>query len=371
LKRLVLLGGGHAHVGVLRGLADAPDKGWEITLVTPFRWFTYSGMVPGYFAGHYEVDDCSIDLGRLAARARAKAVFTSASLVSLRAREVICANATVIPYDVLSIDVGSSPPVAKVKGAEQHAIMMRPLENAMKAWNRVLSRTRDGKVGAVTLVGAGAAGVELALAMEYRFRKEMGEAPPHVRIITDAASAVPEFPLGARNRLRRRLMRQRIGLHVASAVTEVGPDSVRTQHGHEFASEAVFWTAGSAAHGWIGDSGFATDEQGFLLTNDFLQSVSHPDVFAAGDCATQQGRALPKAGVFAVRAAAILAVNLRAALEGGPFLRYVTDKRYLALVSTGERHAVGVWNGISWEGDWVWRWKDRIDRRFVARDSAS
>jgi pyridine nucleotide-disulfide oxidoreductase family protein len=371
LKRLVLLGGGHAHVEVLRDLADAPDKGWEVTLVTPFRWFIYSGMVPGYFAGHYEVDDCSIDLGGLAARAHAKAVFTYASLVSPAAREVICANATVIPYDVLSMDVGSVPASAKVKGVEQHAIMVRPLEKAMKAWNRVLARAREGKIGAVTLVGAGAAGVELAFAMEYRFRQEMGEAPPHVRIITDAPSAVPEFPLGARSRLRRRLVRRNIGLHVASEVTEVGPESVRTQHGHEFASEAVFWTAGSAAHDWIGDSGFATDDRGFLLTNDFLQSVSHPDVFAAGDCATQQGRALPRAGVFAVRAGPLLAANLRAALEGGPLQRYVTGKRYLALVSTGERHAVGVWNSFSWEGDWVWRWKDRIDRRFVARYSAT
>jgi selenide,water dikinase len=367
----VLLGGGHAHVEVLRDLAEAPDKGWDVTLVTPFRWFIYSGRVPGYFAGHYEVDDCSIDLGSLAARARAKAVFTSASLVSPAAREVICANATVIPYDVLSMDVGSSPAAAKVKGVEQHAIMLRPLEKAMKAWSRVLARAREGKIGAVTLVGAGAAGVELALAMEYRFRKEMGEAPPHVRIITDAASAVPEFAPGARNRLRRRLMRRGIGLHASNAVSEVGPASVRTEHGHEFASEAVFWTAGSAAHDWIGDCGFATDARGFLLTNDFLQSVSHPNVFATGDCATQQGRALPKAGVFAVRAARLLAANLRAALEAGPLLPYVTGKRYLALVSTGERHAVGVWNGFSWEGDWVWRWKDRIDRRFVERYSAA
>jgi pyridine nucleotide-disulfide oxidoreductase family protein len=371
LKRLVLLGGGHAHLEVLHDLARAPEKGWEVTLITPFRWFIYSGMVPGYFAGHYEIDDCSIDLGGLAARAHAKALFTSATLVSPAAREVVCANATVVPYDVLSMDVGASGAAAGVKGVEQHAVLLRPLEKAMKAWNRVLSRAREGKIGAVTLVGAGAAGVELALAMEYRFRTEMGEAPPHVRIITDAAAAVPEFALGARNRLRRRLMRRRIGLHVANGVTEVGPDWVRTQHGHEFASESVFWTVGPAAHDWIGDSGFATDERGFLLTNDFLQSVSHPDVFAAGDCATQRGRALPKAGVFAVRAGPLLAANLRAALEGGPLLPYLTGKRYLALVSTGERHAVGVWNGFSWEGDWVWRWKDRIDRRFVARYSAS
>jgi selenide,water dikinase len=150
-------------------------------------------------------------------------------------------------------------------------------------------------------------------------------------------------------------------------VTEVGPDYVRLEQGLEFASEAVFWATGGTAPEWIRESGFETDERGYLLTNDYLQSVSHPDVFAAGDCQTQQGRKHAKAGVFAVRAAPTLAKNLRSALAGEPLTGFTTSARFLALVSTGSRHAVGVWNGFSWEGSWVWQWKDRIDRRFIAR----
>src|SRR5439155_24627063 len=132
--------------------------------------------------------------------------------------------------------------------------------------------------------------------------------------------------------------------------------------GLEFATDAVIWTAGARAPDWIRDSGLAHDESGFLLVDERLQSTSHPGVFGAGDCTSRVGRALPKAGVFAVRAAPTLAANLLAALRGAPLVAHDARRRYLALVSTGKRHAVGTWNGLAWQGGWVWRWKDRIDR---------
>jgi selenide,water dikinase len=273
----------------------------------------------------------------------------------------------VVAYDVLSLDVGSQPLIAGARGVEKHAIAIRPLEKMLKGWSDVLVRARDGRIGAITVVGGGAGGVELALAMEYRLRQELGLAWAHVRLITDLPRIVPDFPPGARQRLEKKFARRNVGLHLDSAVTEVGPDYVRLEQGLEFASEAVFWATGGTAPEWIRESGFATDDRGYLLTNDYLQSVSHPDVFAAGDCQTQQGRKHAKAGVFAVRAAPTLAKNLRATLAGEPLTGFTTNARFLALVSTGSRHAVGVWNGLSWQGSWVWQWKDRIDRRFIAR----
>jgi selenide,water dikinase len=367
VKRLVLVGGGHAHIEVLRDLVLNPDESIRVTLVTPYPWMTYSGMIPGLIAGHYEIDDLTVDLKSLCERARVELIPTLATLVSTRAREVICSNGTVLPYDLLSLDVGSQPRIGGARGVEKHAIVIRPLERMLKGWSDVLVRARDGRIGAITVVGGGAAGVELALAMEFRLRQELGLAWAHVRLISDASRIVPEFPPGARQRLERKFARRNVGLHLASAVTEIGPDYVRTEQGLEFASEAVFWATGGTAPEWIRDSGFSTDAAGYLLTNDYLQSVSHPDVFAAGDCQSQEGSKHAKAGVFAVRAAPTLAKNLRASLAGQPLTGFTTPARYLALLSTGNRHAVGVWNGFSWEGGWAWQWKDRIDRQFIAR----
>ncbi len=367
MKRLVLAGGGHAHIEVLRDLAEHPDHGRDVTLVTPTPALIYTGMVPGFIAGHYEIDDCTIDLMALARRAHAGVVLTTAALVSTSPRELICSNGTVLPYDVLSLDVGSQPFIGASQGVERHAILLRPLQKAIKGWSDVLVRARDGRIGAVTVVGGGAAGVELALAMEYRLRQELGLASAHVRIISNASQLVPEFPQRARRLLVRKFVRRNIGMHLGQTVTELGPDYVRLEHGLEFASDAVFWATGAHAQEWIRDSGLATDERGYLLVNDFLQSTSHAEVFGVGDCATPQSGPLPKAGVFAVRAAPLLAANLSAALDGKPLQAFVASPKYLALLSTGNRHAVGVWDRFSWQGGWAWRWKDRVDRRFVAR----
>ncbi|MGE0356904.1 MAG: FAD-dependent oxidoreductase [Burkholderiales bacterium] len=366
MKRLVLLGGGHAHVHVLKSIGDAPDPSVSVTLVTPFARQVYSGMVPGHLAGHYALDDCAIALEPLAERARARVVLSTASLVSASMREVIAANGEVVPYDVLSIDIGSLPFTGSVRGLE-HAVAVRPLERFLEGWERVLGRARRGEVNAVSLVGGGAAGVELAFALEHRLRRESGGAAPHVRILTDARSIVPEYGAAIRGRLLRLAAERNVGVHPGSPVVEVGPGYLRLKDNIEFATDATFWAAGSAAPALFRDSGLRTDDRGYLAVNDFMQSVSHPEVFGAGDCATSVQNPRPKAGVFAVRAGPALAANLRAVLHGGPLERHVTSRRFLALISCGNRHAVGAWGPLSFEGGWVWKWKDRIDRGFLAR----
>ena len=367
MKRLVLLGGGHAHVHVLKAIGEALDPGVSVTLVTPVDRQVYSGMLPGYVAGHYALDACAIALAPLAHRARALVVRSAATLVNPSMREVICANGEIVPYDVLSIDVGSRVHVGSAQGVAEHAIAVRPLERFVAGWDRVLAQARAGGLNAVSIVGGGAAGIELAFAMEQRFRGELGAAAPHVRVLTDASVLLPEYAAAVRARLLRQAQRRGIGMHAGSPVAEVGPGFLRLKDHITFASDAAFWVAGAAAHGFLRESGLRTDERGFLAVNDFQQSVSHPEVFGSGDCATNLDNPRPKAGVFAVRAGPALAANLMAALHGGPLARHVSPRRFLALVSCGARYAVGVYGPLSFEGGWVWRWKDRIDRGFIAR----
>jgi selenide,water dikinase len=367
VKRLVLLGGGHAHIEVLRSLALQPMPGVETTLITPHHRLLYTGMIPGVIAGHYALADAAIDLVKLAASAKANLILTTASLVRPIERVVMCADASSMPYDVLSVDVGSCPVIGEALGVEQHAVVMRPLEGLVRGWADVRGHAFAGKVRSVSIVGAGGAGVELALAMDYGMRRNLKGDTPHVRVLTDAPVAMAEYNEGARRRLRRRLAKRNIGVHVSSEVAEVGAGFVRLASGIEFASDATFWATGPGAPEWIKRSGFATDKKGFLLVNDFLQSVSFREVFGAGDCIAQEQRPLPKAGVFAVRAAPRLASNLRAALAGIALERHVTEARFLALVSAGNKRAVGVWGDLSFEGMLAWRWKDSIDRRFVER----
>ncbi|HSJ98051.1 MAG TPA: FAD-dependent oxidoreductase, partial [Myxococcota bacterium] len=325
----------------------------------------YTGMVPGHIAGHYALDEIAIDVAGLARRAGAELRLTSASLVSPEHNEVACADGSVVGYDVLSLDVGSQPAIGEAVGVERHAVVLRPLDNLVRGWDEALARAERGEARSFTVVGGGGAGIELALAMNRRLRAALAAPVAKVRLISDAAGG--GLAPGAERRLRARMKRAGIDLHVGSPVAEVGAGFVRLASGNVFVTDAVFWATGAAAPGWIRDSGLATDKRGFLLTNDALQSVWHADVFGAGDCATQEGRDLAKAGVFAVRAAPVLAANLRSALHGGELRLHRPRANFLALVSAGERYAVGSWDGLAWQGRWAWLWKDRIDRRFVAR----
>jgi selenide,water dikinase len=366
MKRLVLVGAGHAHIEVLRNFAHPPPD-VEVVVVNPYPWLTYSGMVPGFVAGHYTLDECAVDVAALVARANARLLVTAATALDPKARQVRCANGAILDYDVLSLDVGSQAPADAAAGVERHAVLMRPLERLVKGWTDTLAGARAGRVHSITLVGTGAAGVELAFAMHHRLRSEMAEAAPHLRLIGDSRVVVPAFHPGARRRIRAEIEARRIEWHQGSGVVEVGSGFVHLQNGFEFATDVVFWAAGAAPHRWLTESGLATDTRGFVLTDERLRSCSHPEVFAAGDCASQQGHPRARAGVFAVRAGPPLAAALRAALSGREPRRHVPRSRYLALISAGNRYAIGVWDGFSWEGEWVWRWKDRIDRQFVQR----
>jgi selenide,water dikinase len=370
MKRLVLLGGGHAHLFVLENLAANPDDKIDVSLVTPLPTLLYTGMLPGYVAGHYSLERCSIDLMRLAGQAHASFVQTNGVLINPDAREVICADGTVIGYDVLSIDIGSQPVIA-AKGVERNALVLRPLAKFVNGWMRLLAHTKNQGLGSVSVVGGGAGGVEVAFAIAHRFRRELDTHAPHVRIITDTPKLLPEFPDAVRERVLANIPRYEMGVHAGSAVAEVGSGFIRLDNHLEFESGATLWAVGAGAPEIFRDSGLATDSRGFLAIDDNLQSTSHKGIFAAGDCATHLRNPRPKAGVFAVRAGPVLAANLRSALAGGALTAFRPRRHYMALISAGRKHAIGAYGPFAWEGNWAWNWKDRIDRRFVDRFTAT
>jgi selenide,water dikinase len=241
-------------------------------------------------------------------------------------RRVRLEDGAELGYDIASLDVGSD------SAAPAYALAAKPFEPFMEQWLEAKDRVRK-----VAVVGGGAAGVELAMAVAHR-------ANARVTLYSDR----PMFRAGLARRIARQLARNGVELTKAAYAGE--------------AFDLVIWTAGAAALPWLRQSGLAVDERGFVLVDDALRSVSHPEVLAAGDCATLRAAAHPKSGVYAVRHAPVLAANL-----GGAQRRYVPQRRSLALISCGERYAIADWNGLSVEGAWVWRWKDRIDRRWVER----
>lgn len=371
IKQLLLLGGGHTHLEVVRRFAAAPPDDTRVVLVSPERYTPYSGMLPGLVAGHYGFHDCHIDLERLCACARVHFIRSSVIAFDARRRRVGFADGTDADFDVVSFDIGSTPNVKTTPGAIEHAAPVKPVSAFLANWERFLATgPADFRAPVLAVVGAGAGGVELALAMEYRFRAT-GPGAAHVHLFTDTAHMLPAHQFGVRWRVERILQERKVHVHVLSRIVRVERGVLHRETGTAFASDFIVWATGASAPEWVGRSALMTDEHGFITVESSLRSVSHPCVFAAGDVASMIDHPRPKAGVYAVRQGPILAENLRRALANRPLAVYKPQKAALALISAGDRYAVASWNRIALEGAWVWRWKDRIDRRFTARYHAS
>lgn len=374
MKKLLLVGGGHAHVEVLRqfGLQRAP--GVDITLVSPDRYTPYSGMLPGLVAGHYTFEECHIDLQPLAAYAGAKPILAEARRLDTARRRVTLGNGDTLSYDLLSINTGSTPIVNGIPGAEEHAIMVKPVAAFLKQWATLIEHVRAGEARSIAVVGGGAAGVEMLLAMQHFFAQQTPRHEVDFCLITDAPHVLAQHPRGVRAVVTRNLARKQIRVHSGLRVTRVEDKTLTANDAQnreqKIVADAMVWITGAAPPAWLGDSDLALDSRKFININNYLRSTLRGEIFAAGDCATVNGALYPKSGVYAVRQGPVLAHNLRAALSGqtGDALQsYIPQPRALALISTGERHAIASWGPLACHGNWVWRWKDSIDRGFMGK----
>jgi pyridine nucleotide-disulfide oxidoreductase family protein len=365
MKRLVLLGGGHAHVHVLRHLATARPDQVQVVLISPFARQLYSGMLPGYVAGHYAIDQLAIPLPPLAQAAGVEFAETAAVALDAREHTITLADGRVAEYDLLSIDTGSAPPRAAMPGAQEYALFVRPIERFVGLLDRLVDLARTRALD-VPVIGGGAAGFELVLALAHRLRRDAAAHEHRLALVTGGAAPLAGYPDGVISRGRRVLSAHGISV-VEQVCTAIESDRLHLADGATLASHAPVVAIGGAAPTWLQGSGLALDERGFIAVGATQQSTSHPEVFAAGDVATRVDAPHPKSGVYAVRAGPPLAANLLHALAGQAPQPYQPQRRTLNLLSCGDRHAMASWGAWAWQGDWVWRWKDHIDRSFITR----
>ncbi len=368
MKRLVLLGGGHAHVKVLADLAERPLSDWDVHLVTPYRRQIYSGMLPGWIAGHYPIEACAIALDVLAAQARVTLHQTTGNSLDPADRQLECADGSQLGFDLLSIDTGPVAATDQLPGSTTHALPIRPIETFVAAWpglvDDLLGRCRRVDLA---IVGAGAAGVELAFAIQHRAAID-GWSDLRITLVGSDAAPLRGSPARARARVAGLLARRGVAWRGGSRAVGIDAGRINFERGEALAFDACLVVTGAAAPTWPHAAGLATDERGFIRVGPTLQSISHPHILAAGDVAAYAD-ARPKSGVYAVKAGPALATNLRALCEGRSPQPWTPQQRALYLISTGNRHAVATWGPWTLAGDWVWRWKDHIDRGFMRRFS--
>lgn len=350
---LVLLGGGHAHVEVLRRFAKNPLPGLCIALLAREALTPYTGLLPAVVRGELASAAAHIDLAPLAAAAGARLIVAEATRLDLANRRVLLSDHPPLGFDVLSIDVGGIP------ATPPGGIAVRPLGSFLAALASLeVSLPPDARI---VVVGGGAGGVELALALARRLT-------PRARIHLVAASrdVLPKAPLQARRIARRALAMASVYLTLGSFVENFTDGTLHLADGRAIAADAALFATGVVGPPFLAAAGLLCDASGFVRVASSLQSLSHPFVFAAGDCATIEGFPRPKAGVFAVRAGPVLAQNIRRAVLGQSLRRWRPQLHALAIIALGDGRAL-TWRGdFALSGRLVQLWKERIDRRWMA-----
>jgi selenide,water dikinase len=355
---LVLVGAGHAHVQVLRRLAMAPWPGVRATLIVDRPRALYSGMVPGLVAGQYGLDDLAIDAYALARRAGVRVISAAATHVDAAERLVHVEGRPPIYYDVASLNVGSTVAGGALAGVREHALATRPLAEFVAAIEALAEP--GSQVSRATVVGAGAAGIELACALRAR---------GHVVTLLDGADTLlPDAGARWRARVAAALSARAIALRLSARVAEVSADRIVLQNSEEIPHDFAVWAAGAAAPEFCVASDLSKDARGYLRVRRDLRVVGHDTLFAVGDCAVLDAAPwVPRAGVYAVRGGAVLVENLEALVRGWPLRAFRPQREFLTLLNLCDGTALGNRGPLIIEGAWVFRLKDRIDRRFVER----
>ncbi|MFB2979707.1 FAD-dependent oxidoreductase [Microseira sp. BLCC-F43] len=394
MKELVLIGGGHTHAIALKDFAHNPLPDVRIVLISDVEQTPYSGMLPGYVAGFYSYEECHIDLNSLTQYVKAKMICDRAIGLDLNNNLVLCENQSPVRFDLLSIDIGSTPATLSVPGAAEHAIPVKPVPHFLQQWNQIIEEVTNNPDSLIRIgiVGGGAGGVELALNVHSRLSKilkfpQLWDRRPRlsqpkinsesqakinseqsnleIHLFHRDAELMTNHNPWVRQHMQQLLTRRGIFVHLQENVGEVKPQLVCCESGLNVEFNYLFWVTQASAPDWPKISGLAVDATGFILVSDTLQSVSHPQVFAAGDIATIVNHPCPKAGVFAVRQGKPLFNNLWRTLQGQPLKPYKPQKRYLSLIGTGEGSAVASWGSFGWESPLLWYCKDWIDRQFM------
>lgn len=384
IKDLVLIGGGHAHVHVLKMLGMKPIPGVRVSLITNQIETPYSGMLPGHIAGVYSKEECHIDLGKLSSFSGTRMIVAEACGIDTKLKQITCKDGRPpISYDICSIDIGISPtPIPTTDSLKDYVTPVKPISQFSNKWDQILTRIYnmpDNELVRLAIVGGGGGGVELCFAMHQRLTTEMHNLGKDIKQLEISLYAKGSTLMSQHNKevqsiIMRILLEKQINVvfnaEVVQLRSNISPEGLKvsellTADGKAYRFDEAICCTNARAQSWLLDSDLETTNEGFVCVQPTLESVNCPDVFACGDACHLVDNPRPKAGVFAVRAGPPLLANLRRRLQGESLEPWIPQELFLGIISTGFGYAVSSKGPTAIEGKHQWTLKDNIDREWM------
>lgn len=355
MKTIILVGGGHAHLYCLHQFNKELSLEWNVLLISSSDFQYYSGMFSGFSEGIYTLEDIRVNLKQLAKSSNVSFIQDTITKVDPFTKELLGSSGERYTYDIVSFDVGSQINIPEP--FKSHSLDIKP--NFHFAENIVSFRESPHPV----IVGGGASGVELALSiLAWRNKYQL---QPNVTLISSTCLLSQQAKSISR---KIELIANQKGLHFYTneSVMMVDEQNVVTNTGRKLLQSKVLWLTGPKAPEFFTESNLLHDRSGFLLVNDSLQSINHPDIFGAGDCVTINiYPSLTKNGVYAVRQGPVLWENIKRALSSNTLVSFMPQKRFLSILSTGEDEGLLSYGAMSFHGGMPWKLKQSIDHRFM------
>lgn len=366
-RHVVLLGIGHTNAHVLRMWKMNPIPDTDLTCISDFTRATYSGMLPAVLAGQIPARQMEIDLVQLCSSVGARLITNGVKGIDHQTNEVLFANRPPVPFDALSVGIGSTATTDGVNIQSDSFVPIKPMQTFLGRLGTALSRSEqrsEGEPLRVVIVGSGVAGIEITFCLPG-FLESASSRSYSLQLITRSDQILPEVVNRTRTLVANEFDRRNVDVLTGKAVTAVDASSLMLCDGRKIDADLVIWATGAAPPTLLGRLGLDLDDRGFVLTKSTLRSTSHDKVFAVGDTGTIVDVGLPKAGVYAVRQGPILWQNLNRLLTGRRLLEYQPQQSFLKLINLGDGRAIGQWKQIAFSGRWVMRLKDSIDSGFI------
>lgn len=361
-KRLVLAGGGHAHMMTLAHLGEFVEKGHDVTVIGPSEYHYYSGMGPGMLGGTYRPEDIRFATRHLVVKNGGKFRLGNVVKIDAAGRSVHLDNGAPVPYDVLSCNLGSHVNRDIVRGEITGIYTVKPIEKLMAARQEILSRgTRESIV--IGIAGGGPSAVEIAGNI-HRLTQSKGMKPAVIKILT-RSTLMPHHPKGISTKAKASLKRRGVEIIENCLVQEISTGVVTESSGKRHEFDIIFLASGVKPNAVFSRSGLETGPDGGLLVNRYLQHKQHPEIFGGGDCIYFEDHPLDKVGVYAVRQNPVLLHNLMASLEGGELKAFDPGGAYLLIFNLGD--GTGIFHKwfLQFGGSLAFKIKDSIDRKFM------
>ncbi len=371
MKKIVLIGGGHSHAIALKYWQTHQLENVKIILVSDVQFTPYSGMLPGLIAGLYSYEESHIDLKKLAQSVSAQLIIDRVVDIEPEPdrKQVICASGKIVEFDLLSIDIGSTPSVGNIKGARRFATPAKPVPQLLEKWQEIIERAQSEKQLHqplnISIIGGGIGGVELALNMEYKLQQMLPDDLFNINLIHQGQRLISDRNETASKLITQVLRKQKIKIYLQTQINQVNQKSVISKTGEKIRTDYCFLVTQADAPDWLKENEIVTDEKGFILVTQTLQTINYPYIFATGDISAIENNPRPKAGVFAVRQGKPLAKNIIKYLSKSRLESFKPQQKYLSIIGISNVNGIAIWGERAWKSPFFWYGKKYLDFNFI------